>query len=70
MQNSRNEAGVILFHLFQVRQNINSFILLEQYKTIEDQLSHREQEHYKIWKNAIINVLEKPYEVIELIETE
>ena len=66
--NSRKESGVLSFHFFQTYKDSSSFILLEQYNTIEDQLLHREKEHYKIWKNTIINFLEKPYEVIDLIE--
>ena len=66
--NSRKESGVLSFLFFQIYKDSSSFILLEQYKTVEDQLIHREKEHYKIWKNAITNLLEKPYKVIDLIE--
>ena len=68
--NSKRESGVITFNFFQDIKTISTFYLLESYKNPEDQLLHRETEHYKKWKQHIQNMLESPYEVIELSQIE
>lgn len=66
--NSKRESGVISFNFFQNSTDNSVFYLLESYKTPEDQLSHRDTEHYKNWKHHIQNMLYSPYEVIDIIQ--
>lgn len=59
--NSLKEVGVAGFELLHSSEEDTRFMLMEQYKTKEDQLAHRETLHFKMWKETITPMLQKPY---------
>ncbi len=70
VENSRNEQGIRTFSFYRKAGSENVFVLFEAYNTKQDQEFHRETEHFRIWKKAVSDLLEKPYEiqVLENIE--
>ena len=40
-------------------------MLTEVYKNPDEQLKHRETNHYKIWRATIIDWLQEPYTLIK-----
>ncbi|WP_185152231.1 putative quinol monooxygenase [Peribacillus simplex] len=63
--NSFKEIGVYRFDILQQQDNPCEFLFVEVYNTVEDQLIHRETEHYKKWRAAVTDMLEKPYTSIK-----
>lgn len=63
VSNSLLEEGVDRFEFYKVHEKENLFILFEIYKTIEDQMKHRETMHFKNWKNNISGLLEESYAI-------
>lgn len=61
VRNSRLETGVILFDFVQQQDDNAKFLLMEEYYSLEDQLAHRETEHYKKWKSATADMLTGEY---------
>jgi len=66
VENSQKESGVKNFIFFQKTPEDHIFFLMEVYYSVEDQLKHRETDHYINWKKNILQLLEKPYEINEL----
>jgi Uncharacterized conserved protein len=64
-RNSLNEPGVARFDVLQQQENPTKFLLAEAYYTQEDQLRHRETEHFRKWKLAIEDMLEEPYTFVK-----
>lgn len=58
---SRKEDGVVRFEAMQSAQAKNEFLIIEVYKTADDQLKHRETSHYKIFKENVSELLKEPY---------
>lgn len=68
MENSRcslQEAGVARFDVLQQQEDPASFLLAEAYYTAEDQLRHRETEHFKKWKTVTGVMLAEQYTFIK-----
>lgn len=59
-QNSLNEAGVVRFDVLQQADAPERFVLVEVYKSPEDQLRHRETRHYQIWRDAVAGWMAEP----------
>lgn len=64
-KNSINEAGIARFDVLQEQEDPSRFLLEEVYYTTEDQLKHRETEHYKKWRAAIDDLLAQPYTFVK-----
>lgn len=60
VQNSLLEAGIIRFDFLQQAEDPNRFLLIEVYRTPEDQLSHRETAHYQKWRDTVANWMAEP----------
>lgn len=68
MENSRCsllETGVARFDVLQQQEEPARFLLAEAYYTAEDQLKHRETEHFKKWKASTAEMLEEAYTFIK-----
>lgn len=61
-RHSLEESGVVQFDVLQQQDNLNHFILYEVYKTPNDQLSHRETEHYQTWRDLVATWMTAPRE--------
>ncbi|HVP20741.1 MAG TPA: antibiotic biosynthesis monooxygenase [Anaerolineaceae bacterium] len=58
--NSILEPGVVRFDFIQEADDSTRFILVEVYKSAEDQLKHRESRHYLTWKEAVTDMMAEP----------
>jgi (4S)-4-hydroxy-5-phosphonooxypentane-2,3-dione isomerase len=58
--NSRLEPGVTRFELLQATDAPERFVLVEHYKTPDDQLRHRETAHYLRWRDAVADMMAEP----------
>jgi quinol monooxygenase YgiN len=59
-KNSVTEPGVVRFDFYQRADDHTKFVLLEIYKTPEDQLKHRETDHYLKWRDEVTNLMAEP----------
>lgn len=59
---SRKEKGIVSFDAIQNIEIPTEFLLIEVYRTPEDQLRHRETEHFKIFKSQVGDLLQEPYQ--------
>jgi (4S)-4-hydroxy-5-phosphonooxypentane-2,3-dione isomerase len=64
--NSRKEDGVVAFNFYQQTDTENHFVLIETYKSTEDQLLHRETIHYQTWRNNVEKMMASPRKGIKL----
>ena len=53
VKNSKREPGIIEFDLLKQADANDQFVLYEVYNKPEDQLNHRETDHYKKWREAV-----------------
>ena len=56
-ENSVKEPGNLRFDVLQSRTDPGLFLLYEAYKCDEDVDAHRRTEHYKIWRDAVPDML-------------
>jgi (4S)-4-hydroxy-5-phosphonooxypentane-2,3-dione isomerase len=59
-RNSVDEPGVARFDVIQLADDVTRFVLVEVYRTPEDQLKHRETAHYKKWRDAVADMMAEP----------
>ncbi|NPV85038.1 MAG: antibiotic biosynthesis monooxygenase [Anaerolineae bacterium] len=63
LENARNsirEAGIVRFDFLQMADDPAKFVLYEVYRTPDDQLKHRETNHYQKWKAAVEEMMAEP----------
>lgn len=63
LENARNsirEAGILRFDFLQMADDPAKFALYEVYRTPDDQLKHRETNHYQKWKAAVEEMMAEP----------
>jgi quinol monooxygenase YgiN len=58
--NSVQEPGVVRFDVVQQSDAPNHFVLVEVYHTADDQLRHRETQHYLTWRDAVAEMMAEP----------
>ena len=59
-ENSRKEAGVLRFDLYQQADDPTRFTLSEVYRDSESQAEHKLTEHYKTWLLAAEPLMAEP----------
>ena len=59
-KNSLQEPGVARFDLIQQADDLNRFLLVEVYKTLEDAARHKETMHYKHWHEIVDPLMAEP----------
>jgi autoinducer 2-degrading protein len=59
-RNSRLESGILQFDCLQQVDDPSRFTLIEVYRTTEDQVLHRETNHYRVWKEAVAEMQSEP----------
>lgn len=57
---SIHEPGIVQFDFIQNKDEPERFILVEVYRAPDDQLDHRETEHYKKWKSTVADMMAEP----------
>lgn len=66
-QNSAQEPGVARFDVVQHADDPTRFILIEHYKSPDDQLKHRETVHYQKWRDAVAGMMAEPRTAVKVI---
>jgi autoinducer 2-degrading protein len=61
VRGSHQEPGVVSFDALQSKGTPGEFLLIEVYKTPEDQTAHRNSGHFKEFKEAVGPLLREPY---------
>ncbi|MDR3575151.1 MAG: putative quinol monooxygenase [Anaerolineaceae bacterium] len=59
-KHSYQEAGVARFDVIQETEDPTRFVLVEIYRTADDQLRHRETKHYQLWRETVTDMMEEP----------
>lgn len=54
------EAGIKRFDFFQDVDNPQKFTLVEVYYSKDGQVKHWETDHYKKWKDAVVDMMAQP----------
>ena len=70
LENAREsirEAGVVRFDVLQQAEDPTWFTLYELYRSPEDQLKHRETQHYNRWKDTVANMMADPRQGIRYL---
>jgi autoinducer 2-degrading protein len=57
---SLREPGVKRFDVFQEEDRPNHFILEEIYLNTEAANSHKDTEHYRVWRNTVNDMMAEP----------
>ena len=63
LENAKNsilEPGVVRFDFLQQSEDPTRFLLVEVYRTPEDQLKHRETHHYQTWRDTVTEMMADP----------
>jgi len=70
LENARNsiqEAGIVRFDVLQLGDDPTRFILVEVYRSAEDQLKHRETRHYLTWRDTVADMMVEPRQGVRYI---
>ena len=67
-RNSAQEPGVLRFDVLQQSDDPTRFLLIEIYKTPDDQLKHRETVHYLRWRDAVAVMMVEPRTAVKYSE--
>ena len=59
-RNSLQEPGVLRFDVLQEADDPTRFVLVEIYRTPEDQGKHRDTAHYKAWRASVDSMMAEP----------
>jgi quinol monooxygenase YgiN len=57
---SSQEAGNVRFDILQQSEDPTRFVLVEIYRTTEASAAHKETPHYKLWRDAVMKMMEEP----------
>lgn len=67
MQNAQNsllEEGVVRFDVLQQQDDAAKFMLVEIYRSTNDQAKHRLTDHFKKWREDVAELIAEPYTII------
>ena len=59
-RNSVREPGVVRFDVIQQEDDPTRFVLVEVYRSPEDQARHKETAHYATWRDAVEPMMAEP----------
>ena len=59
-RNSIQESGITRFDVLQQEDDPTYIMLIETYKTPEDQAKHRETAHYATWRDTVVDMMSEP----------
>ena len=63
VENARNsllEPGISRFDVIQEVEDLTRFILVEVYRTPEDNAKHKETAHYARWRDTVAEMMAEP----------
>ena len=64
-RNSVQEPGVLRFDVLQQSDDPTRFLLIEIYKTPDDQLKHRDTAHYLKWRDSVADMMAAPRSAVK-----
>ena len=67
---SRLEHGILRFELLQQTDAPDRFVLVEEYRNPEAQLSHRETPHYAVWRDTVAPMMASPRSPLKYLRIE
>lgn len=67
VQNSIQEAGIARFDFIEQQNDPNRFVLVEVYRQPEDAVKHKETAHYKVWRDAVADMMAEPRSSIKFL---
>jgi quinol monooxygenase YgiN len=67
-RHSAQEPGVLRFDVLQQADDPTRFLLIEIYKTPDDQLKHRETAHYLRWRDSVADMMTAPRQAVKYAE--
>jgi (4S)-4-hydroxy-5-phosphonooxypentane-2,3-dione isomerase len=59
-RNSIQEPGIARFDVIQEVEDPTRFILVEVYRTLEDNAKHKETAHYARWRSTVAEMMAEP----------
>ncbi len=59
-RNSVKEPGIARFDVLQQQDDPTRFVLVEVYRNIDAQASHRETVHYRTWRDRAESLMAEP----------
>jgi len=63
--NSVKEEGIARFDVVQQTNDPARFILVEEYKTAEASIAHKETAHYAKWRDTVAEMMSEPRQGIK-----
>ncbi|MFB3879672.1 MAG: putative quinol monooxygenase [Armatimonadota bacterium] len=63
LENARNsvqESGVARFDVLQQPDDPTRFLLIEVYRRPEDADSHKQTDHYRLWRDTVASMMAEP----------
>ncbi len=63
LENARHsvqEPGIARFDLIQEKGDPTRFVLVEVYRSEDDPGSHKQTEHYEVWRNTVESMMAEP----------
>jgi (4S)-4-hydroxy-5-phosphonooxypentane-2,3-dione isomerase len=57
VRNSLLEPGIAQFAFLQTTDSPDKFLLIEAYRTPEDQAAHKETKHYQLWRDTVVGMM-------------
>lgn len=66
-RNSVQEPGLARFDVLQQPDDPTRFVLVEVYRTVEDQARHRETAHYLRWRAAVEALQAEPRTAVKYV---
>ena len=67
-QSSVQERGIMRFDVIQQADDPARFILIEIYRTPDDQSKHRETPHYLKWRDTVADMMAVPRAAIKFTD--
>ncbi len=70
MENARKsvtEPGIARFDVVRQLDDSTRFVLIEVYRTAEDPARHKETAHYKVWRDAVVDMMAEPRSSIKYV---
>ncbi len=57
---SIQEPGIARFDVIQESNDPTRFVLVEVYRTPEDSAHHKDTPHYRVWREAVADMMAEP----------
>jgi quinol monooxygenase YgiN len=64
-ESSRKESGIARFDVLQQADDPTRFLLVEVYRDSEAPAAHKETEHYKTWRDGVVEMMAEPRQSVK-----